>query len=231
MSDQPRLPEILVTSRPLENYLGFFDLDRSDLIGRRILDCPGGASSFTAEANNLGAFAVAVDPTYRATADELDTLGRQQIEYSDSWFRNNPDLFLPEGRGDDNITAIISARHRGLSTFVNDFRVHPEHYAAASLPHLPYPDGAFDLVLSSHLLFTYADRLDLEFHRRAIRELLRVSNGEVRMYPLSDYVGVAADWFDELLAELRAEGVETEVRDVRFRVTKNWTTQLIIRST
>ena len=81
MSDQPRLPEILVTSRPLENYLGFFDLDRSDLIGRRILDCPGGASSFTAEANNLGAFA-AVDPTYRATADELDTLGRQQIEYS-----------------------------------------------------------------------------------------------------------------------------------------------------
>ena len=51
------------------------------------------------------------------------------------------------------------------------------------------------------------------------------------MYPLSDYVGVAADWFDELLAELRAEGVETEVRDVRFRVTKNWTTQLIIRRT
>ena len=33
----------------------------------------------------------------------------------------------------------------------------------AALPDLPFPDDAFDLVLSSHLLFTYADRLDADF--------------------------------------------------------------------
>ena len=59
----------------------------------------------------------------------------------------------------------------------------------ASLPRLPFPGGRFDLVLSSHFLFTYADRLDLEFHRAALRELHRVARREVRVFPLLEQGG------------------------------------------
>jgi hypothetical protein len=40
------------------------------------------------------------------------------------------------------------------------------------------------LSVCSHFLFTYADRLDLEFHHTALRELHRVARREVRVFPL-----------------------------------------------
>ena len=58
--------------------------------------------------------------------------------------------------------------------------------------------------------------------------MLRVCSGEVRIYPLSSYLGVTADWFDDLLAELRDRGINSTIEEVPFRVTKNWTTQLTL---
>jgi SAM-dependent methyltransferase len=60
----------------------------------------------------------------------------------------------------------------------------PADLVAACLPHLPLADGSVDLVLCSHLLFTWADRLDQEWHRTAIMEMSRVSRREVRIFPL-----------------------------------------------
>ncbi len=228
MNDEPRLDEILVTSRPLANYLDFFNLRPSDLAGSRILDCPGGASSFTAEARRYGAITTAVDPTYNQAVTTFATMGREQIALSNDWFRNNPDLFLEAGQGDANISAIIEARYAALDTFLLDFEREPQHYVAGALPNLPFRDASFDLVLSSHLIFTYADRFDRAFHVLAIEEMLRVCSGEVRIYPLSSYLGVTADWFDDLLAELRDRGINSTIEDVPFRVTKNWTTQLTL---
>ncbi|MCP9912927.1 methyltransferase domain-containing protein [Cyanobium sp. BA20m-14] len=37
-----------------------------------------------------------------------------------------------------------------------DRHAHRERYLAASLPNLPFADQSFDLVLSGHLLFSYA---------------------------------------------------------------------------
>ena len=52
------------------------------------------------------------------------------------------------------------------------------------MPDLPFDDGAFDLALSSHLLFLYSEQFDLGFHVRALEEMLRVA-AEVRVFPLS----------------------------------------------
>lgn len=83
------------------------------------------------------------------------------------------------------------ARVRRVSAeaFSRDLIAHPAHYVPASLPRLPFPSGRFDLVLSSHFLFTYADRLGLEFHRAALRELHRVARREVRVFPLLERGG------------------------------------------
>ena len=229
MSAEPHLTDVLITSRPLANYLDFFGLTSADLAGQRILDCPGGASSFTAEARALGADSIALDPTYGKAPTEFAGIGRDQIALSDDWFRSNPQLFLPAGRGDANISAIIAARHHALDLFLSDYENEPERYVAGQLPFLPFPDESFDLVLSSHLLFTYADRFDRDFHLAGILELLRVSAGEVRIYPLSDYLGITAPWFDDLIAKLRHLAVGVTIAPVVFRVTRSWTTQLILK--
>jgi hypothetical protein len=58
-------------------------------------------------------------------------------------------------------------------------------------------------VLSSHFLFTYADRLDARFHVAALRELYRVARGEVRAFPLLEQGGRAVlGLLGAVLAEL-----------------------------
>jgi hypothetical protein len=72
--------------------------------------------------------------------------------------------------------------------------------------------------LSSHLLFCWADRFDFEFHRIAIHELVRVTRGEVRIFPLLDPSAVRYPWLDRLRGSLRDEGIRTEIRDVPYIV-------------
>jgi hypothetical protein len=56
-------------------------------------------------------------------------------------------------------------------------------YVTASLPGLPFDDGAFRLAVVSHLLFLYSEHLDVAAHISSVFELLRVAE-EVRVFPL-----------------------------------------------
>ena len=47
-------------------------------------------------------------------------------------------------------------RSSGPGGVRRDYETHPGRYVQASLPALPFADDAFDLVLSSHLLFAVA---------------------------------------------------------------------------
>ncbi len=157
-----------------------FGLSDVDLTGE-ILDCAAGGASFVAE---LGpeAGAVAVDPAYARPDAELAAALAQDtsrcagiaVEHADDfvwdWYET------PQRR--DRMRAAAAAR------FLADRAARPERYRAGSLPDLPFPDSRFDLVLCSHLLFTWADPLDLDWHAAAVDELLRVARGEVRLYPL-----------------------------------------------
>jgi hypothetical protein len=84
-------------------------------------------------------------------------------------------------------------------------------YLGASLPQLPFLDGAFDLVLCAHLLFVYAKRFDFTFHLEACRELVRVSRNEVRIHPLVGLGGKPYAELDRLCESLRAEGISSEI--------------------
>lgn len=211
--------DVLVSARSLAEYRAVFGLTDADLAGS-VLDCPGGAASFTAEARGLGADVVAVDPTYPPAgptaqrAVRLRRLGEQaaaEAERGHDWICSHPDGFVwtffatPEDH--------LAQRRRAAATFTAHASAEPQHHEQAALPHLPFDDGAFDLVLCSHLLFTYADRLDDAFHLAALGELVRVARGEVRVYPLvvvggnSEHEGLEA-----LLEQLAAEGVAAGLR-------------------
>jgi SAM-dependent methyltransferase len=100
---------------------------------------------------------------------------------------------------------------------------------AAALPHLPFADGVFDLVLSSHLLFTYADRLDARFHVAALREMARVG-AEVRVYPLVDQAGrTLPDLVAAVVAELGDAGVPAQVDDVPYEFQRGARSMLRLR--
>jgi len=92
-----------------------------------------------------------------------------------------------------------------------DFAANPGGYVPATLPRHPFPDQRFHLALSGYLLFTYADRLSLDDHVGALRELLRVSE-EVRAFPLIDITGAQYPHLDALRSALEDDGVSVALR-------------------
>jgi ubiquinone/menaquinone biosynthesis C-methylase UbiE len=90
-----------------------------------------------------------------------------------------------------------------------------ERYVPGSLPDLPFEDRQFDLVLSSHFLFTYADRLDQGFHYDALIELHRICRREARVFPLQDQSGrFLRGMTRTLLARLVDQGIGARVSQV-----------------
>lgn len=176
-----QLEDFLITGRTFEEYLAFFDLDVADLSAKRVLDCPSGASSFVAEAKKLQIDAKGCDKLYEYPIEDICTQGEKSIEiiYKDtSWMQRHNFAFY------NSIENHRNFRESALKFFCEDYNA--QDYSFALLPHLPYENKSFDLLLSSHLLFVYDERLDLEFHINAIEEMLRVAK-EVRIFPLVDY--------------------------------------------
>ncbi len=176
-----QLDDILVTGRTFEEYMAFFGLDIGMLRGKRVLDCPGGASSFGAMARANGIEAASTDIIYRFNIEDICKNGEETIAkiYEDtSWMEGcNFDFY-------HSIDGHRGYRERALREFCTDYD--PEHYHCNTLPSLAYDDDSFDILLSSHLLFVYDDRFDYEFHKASVLEMLRVAR-EVCIFPLVDY--------------------------------------------
>lgn len=223
-----KLDSILVTARNFADYEAMFAISDSDLGAGPILDCPAGVGGFGAGARERGARVVSVDPIYELGRDELLALGEQEIERNIAFVAANPDMFV-WGPFASSPEDHIARRRIGLRAFAADYRPGSDDYVAALLPELPFADGAFALALSSHLLFSYGERLDHEFHLAALRELLRVTTGEVRAFPTVSVEGNPYARLDELRATLADDGVESELRRVAYEVQRGGHEMLVLR--
>ena len=175
------LENIAITGRTFGEYSAFFDLTFEDLKGKKVLDCPSGASSFVATLNKNAIKAKGVDIIYEFDKNSIEQQGVKSIDkiYEDtSW--------MDAYKMDFYKTKENHRYHRGsaLKEFIDDYN--SQDYIFAKLPKLPFEDDSFDILLSSHLLFVYDDRLDYEFHKNSILEMLRVAK-EVRIFPLVDF--------------------------------------------
>ncbi len=100
--------------------------------------------------------------------------------------------------------------------FLTSLRQSAGRYVAGELPRLPLRDGVADLVLCSHLLFTWSDVLDQDWHRDAILELARVG-AEVRIFPVVvQGTGEDVEWLPDLSDELRSLGLTVAQRQVPY---------------
>lgn len=172
----------IFTGRSWEEYLKMFKLTGEELRTRSFLDCAAGASSFTAYLSQQGGRVQAVDLIYDQDPQILRSLCQEHLEalikslepikkeFDWTYFRD--------------LEHLQEHRYGSCQDFYRDYSQNPSHYQKGDLTGLTFDDSEFDIVLSSHLLFIYDHRLDLDFHLRVLEEMFRVAGEEVRIYPL-----------------------------------------------
>lgn len=167
--------------------------------------------TISSQARKHGAHSVAADIVYQYDMNELETKGLQDIEHTMKQIHAVQGKYVWDQFG--TIEGLRKERLRAITDCVEDMRHHSECYVATVLPDLPFNAEQFDLTLSAHFLFTYADRLDFDFHVRTVLEMLRVTRHEVRIFPTVDLSGKRYEYMDELKMFLEKRGyLLSEVR-------------------
>lgn len=221
------LGDIIVTARPFDEYRAMFDLEDDDLRDGPVLDCPAGASGFAAGARAMGCQVTAVDPQYAGHPESLVQRARADTAYGNRYVRDNPGTYAWGFFRD--VDDHLRRRMDAVDAFARDRAAHPADYVAAALPGLPFDDGAFRLVVSSHLLFVYPDHFGYAEHLAAARELARVTHHEARIFPLVDTTMQPWPHLDRLRAELEAGGVRSQVRPVPYEFIRGGDHMLVLR--
>lgn len=215
------LDKVVLLGRTLDEYVRFFALDPVALRGQAVLDVASGVSSFCAEANAQGIHVTAFDLIYKLPPEQIEARCGPDLDHvtkcigglqAYKWeFYKNPETMR-------------TYRERAYKTFLADYGAHRSHYVPGSLPRLPFRDGQFDLTLSSYLMFVYEDKFDYEFHKQSVLEIMRVTRGEARFYPLVSFEARRCSHLDPLKndPDLRHLTFEEVATDFEFLVGSNW---------
>ncbi|MFC4403888.1 SAM-dependent methyltransferase [Gracilibacillus xinjiangensis] len=226
MRNQLDLERIVFIGRTFEEYIDMFGLKQADLYGKKVLDCPAGACSFTAVGNQLGYHITACDIAYYYPVDLLKKKGLEDIKHAMHYMKKAKNNYI--WKYFDNIRGLESQRLQALLSCTADMEKALKRYIPVDLPILPFDDQQFDLLLSAHFLFIYSDRLDYNFHLATINELLRVTKEEVRIFPLVDLKGERYLHLDKMINYLQGKGYTVEEKTVAYHFQKNANTMLRI---
>lgn len=223
------LERIIFIGRTYEEYLDMFSLSLEELQGKRILDCPAGACSFTAKGTEQNLDITAADIAYYHGNEELYEKGLEDIKHTAHALKDAKEHFVWNYFAD--LDSLLKHRKKALTACYKDRAINPKKYIPCTLPKLPFSTEEFDIVLSAHFLFTYADKLDKDFHFAVIDELLRVTKAELRIFPTVDLNGNRYAHLDELIDRLAAKGHSTDEITVGYEFQRNAHTMLkIIKS-
>lgn len=223
------LDRIVPFGRSLAEYRLMFALSEADL-QRSVLSVADGPASFNAEATALGASIRSIDPIYQFSGSAIRQRFNAVVDDIIAQVRATPEDWCWTVHASPE--ALRASRVQTLEAFLADYDRGRQagRYCCGALPHLDCADGEFDLVLCSHFLLLYSEHLDYEFHRQALRELLRVGR-EVRVFPLLTLKGHPSPYLDALVTEFGAGGYQTEIVPVRYELQKGGKEMLVLRPT
>lgn len=120
-----------------------------------------------------------------------------------------------------SVDALKEERIRALKDCVQDMRDNPQYYQAVTFPVLPFENKQFDMTVCAYLLFMYSDRLDYQFHLNSLKELIRVTKGEIRIFPLTDLYGKKYNQLSQLMNDLKEHVRSIEEVKVSYEFQKN----------
>jgi hypothetical protein len=175
---------IVPWGRSYTEYVTMFGLTPY-FLSKKVLGCGDGPAAFNSVGNAFGGNITSIDPIFSLSKKEIEKRIDETFGEVIYQTKANVDKFNWEMFG--NVEGLGKIRMKSMLQFLSDFEEGFEEgrYIAAELPNLPFDDNTFDLALCSHFLFLYSEHLDLEFHRKAIEEMLRVAS-EVRIFPVVD---------------------------------------------
>ena len=223
--NQLKLDRVAFYGRTLSEYLLFFNLELEQLKKySNIIDCPSGASSFVAELSDsvkdTKIKVVGCDLLYDKSFDYLKRKGQEDISYVMEKVKSA--TFLYNWSYYKTSENLMNHRKLALTKFLLNYIQGQKdlRYIKVNLPKLPFDDKSFDLVLSGHFLFTYANKFDFEFHLLSVLDLFRISSKEVRIYPIQQGSLKPYPFMKELLSELKDRGIDYEILKVPFEFQK-----------
>jgi len=210
---------VAMTCRSYEEYQEMFMLEQHVFGEGKILDIASGASSFTAELNKRGYNAIAVDPLYHLSSEEIGTLGKNEMNIASHKLSQNENLFVWNYY--KNLEHHDEIRNRSFKQFINSYKSdeNKDQYIPAKLPNLPFDDGTFSHVFCNHFLFLYQAQYDFQFHLAAIQEMVRITKkgGSIFIYPLVGFKDELYPHLEELIEVLNADGVQSNTKETNFR--------------
>lgn len=210
---------VAMTCRSYGEYEKMFLLEDACLKKGKILDVAAGASSFVAEANERGYDAVAVDPLYKLTVEQMTSHGQKEMKEATEKLAKNISSFSWDSYKD--LEEHDTIREDSFKLFLEHYKENSvkKRFITGTLPNLPFNDETFSLVLCNHFLFLYQEQFDLEFHLQAIREMIRVTKkgGMIKIYPLVGFKNERYPYLDQLVGTLNDENIVVNTADTTFR--------------
>jgi len=209
-----QLDRVVLLGRTYDEYIRSFALQMEQWRGKKVLDVASGVGSFRAEASALGYDVTAADRIYDISPEELAARCATDLDHIIDSVRD-----LNVYRWDNfygTPERLRGLRERAYKTFLQDYGRHGDRYVKINLPRLPFRDGDFDLTLVSYLLFVYEDQLSYEFHKESIREIMRVTRGEARIYPTVTFEAEPSKYLAKLGEDLLEFSVKVINTDFEF---------------
>lgn len=201
----------------MDDYQKMFALQEGEL-EKKIINYFSGVNAFSAEMAKKGKEVIACDPLYAKSLPEIITLVDKTNEAWLDEVKKHPKNYAMSALQAEQW---LENRRKNAGEFYEDFEEGKKagRYVAQRLPELPFENNQFDLALVSHYLFTYSDRLSVEFQVRSIQELMRIAN-EVRIFPLTKDSGDLSGSVGEVAAKLQKLGLGVELKVVPFELQK-----------
>jgi hypothetical protein len=221
------LNKVVLIGRIYEEYAQYFELNRLQLEGQKILDIGAGVSAFCAQAHEKNYSVLAADPIYALSPALLEK--RCQTDLIDILSKLSKVMYNYQWEFYKNLDGLKAYREKAYQTFLQDFVSHRTRYIATSLPKLPFKNNAFTLSLVSYFLFLYEQMFDYNFHRDSILELSRVTSGEIRIYPLMSYELTRSRYLEKLFNDESCHHLHFEIKKVDFEFLNKANEMLIIR--
>ncbi|WP_315073440.1 SAM-dependent methyltransferase [uncultured Clostridium sp.] len=220
------LSKVVPWGRTLEEYRLMFSLTDDDLL-KAIASFGDGPASFNAEMRSLNNTVISFDPIYEFTKEQLLNRIEETKDVVMKQTKENKENFIWTSIRD--VEDLEKTRMRAMYKFLNDFEKgrQENRYITHELPNKTnFPDKYFDIGLSSHFLLLYT-QLGLEFHIRAIDEMLRISK-EIRIFPILDLDANESILLQPIINHYNA-AYTVKVEKVEYIFQKNGDKMLVIK--
>lgn len=228
LSKKLELKDIVLIGRTFNEYYKMFDISSIDAKKEKILDVASGVSSFCAEANSKGYDVTASDRIYCFSAEEIEEKCSKDLALTMKRLSDVKDLYKWEFY--KNIGDLEKERKKAYTRFIEDFKQKLDTvYIKTEYPKSNFKDKRFTIALVSHFLFIYDEHLDYEFHKQTIKEIVRTTSKEIRIFPIVNLKGEKSMFVNRIMNDDDFTMCKMQIIKVDYEFVKGGNEMLTIR--